>query len=244
MSKLKNAPLVEVVFELKWNISNENINEFQYLIGDLHACLKDNYSFRESLIPNALPYDLFINQPCHRYRRNDKGYPLYQLGPGILTFNTIHDLYEWDDFYKDLKVIIENFINVYKNNQNESYTCALVYFDFFEFDFEKNNILDYINENFNISIEQNFIESNLTARANDVLLSFNYKIESGNLIINLKKGIQNSSKKVGIVIETRIESNKLELQSEILLIWLIKTHDLTSSLFKKIIKEQLYNTFN
>ena len=41
MSKLPKAPLVEVVFELKWDIKiKSDLDDFQYLYGDLYANLK------------------------------------------------------------------------------------------------------------------------------------------------------------------------------------------------------------
>lgn len=42
MSKLPNAPLIEVVIELRWQITQKNeLTGIQYLYGDLYNELKD-----------------------------------------------------------------------------------------------------------------------------------------------------------------------------------------------------------
>ena len=44
MSKLPKAPLLEIIFEINWDITNKNdIVKFQYLHGDLFSNLKDKY---------------------------------------------------------------------------------------------------------------------------------------------------------------------------------------------------------
>jgi uncharacterized protein (TIGR04255 family) len=54
MSKLPNAPLIEVVIELRWQITQKNeLTEIQYLYGDLYNELKDKFPHRESIIPVA-----------------------------------------------------------------------------------------------------------------------------------------------------------------------------------------------
>jgi len=73
MSKLPNAPLLEVIFELRWKITNKNdLAKYQYLHGDLYSILKNSYHFRESLAPVEIPVEVLINKPIHRFRK-EKG---------------------------------------------------------------------------------------------------------------------------------------------------------------------------
>ncbi len=68
MSKLHSAPLLEVIFEIKWAvISKSDIVDFQYLHGDLYSKLKSKYSHRESLIPPEIPIDVVSN-----HNKNDR----------------------------------------------------------------------------------------------------------------------------------------------------------------------------
>ncbi|HPH00719.1 MAG TPA: TIGR04255 family protein, partial [Tenuifilaceae bacterium] len=89
MSKLPKAPLVEVVFELRWQIINKvDLSKIPYLYGDIYSQLKNKYPFRESIVPPEIPIDILINQPVHRFRTAPNDYPLFQVGTGIITLNT------------------------------------------------------------------------------------------------------------------------------------------------------------
>ncbi|MBV6460184.1 MAG: hypothetical protein HJHJAOHD_00286 [Flavobacteriales bacterium] len=99
MSKLPNAPLVEVIFELRWKVTDkEELTKCQYLHGDLYASIKDIYNFREALVAPEVPMELYLNIPAHRFRVAQNNYPLVQVGPGLLTLNTIDSKYNWEEF--------------------------------------------------------------------------------------------------------------------------------------------------
>jgi len=88
MSKLPKAPLLEVIFELRWQIKQKSdLTKYQYLIGDLYSAIKKTYPVRESLAPPEVPTDILINNPVHRFRKDKNQYPLVQIGPGLLTLN-------------------------------------------------------------------------------------------------------------------------------------------------------------
>jgi len=46
MSKLPNAPLIEVIFEPRWKVTDkEKLSKCQYLHGDLLSSIKDVYTY-------------------------------------------------------------------------------------------------------------------------------------------------------------------------------------------------------
>jgi uncharacterized protein (TIGR04255 family) len=159
MSRLPHAPLLEVIFELRWQIKEKaQLEKYKYLIGELYSKVKSSFPYRESLIPTEIPIDLLLNKPANRFRIKENDYPLVQLGPGVLTYNTIDEKYFWHDFYKDSKSLIHNFFEVYDSSE-DVFRGNLIYIDFFKFDFEKQNVNDYINQNFNIIFQQNFFNA-------------------------------------------------------------------------------------
>ena len=132
MSRLPNAPLLEVIFELRWQIKEkEELNKYQFLIGDLYSSIKENYPSRESLVPPQVPTDILINNPFHRFRKGKNEYPLVQIGPGVLTLNTTDDNYFWKDFYTWSESLVTNFFDVFIL-ENEAFKSNLLYLDFFE----------------------------------------------------------------------------------------------------------------
>lgn len=241
MSRLPNSPLVEVVFELRWKIeTRDDLLNAQYLYGDIYSELKKDYPFRELIVPIEIPIEAVINQPVHRFRKEENGYPLFQVGPGIVTFNTIDSLYYWDKFSSNCKELIDAFIKVFSNSGNRLMIPSILYIDFFEFDFEQNDVNEFINKNFHLSFEQNFIENK--GLPTDLNLGFFYRIEIGNLSIAITKG-KKSNQKNGIIIHTRIDGVESNLNSESLITWLEQAHNYTSDIFKKLTAGELYDSF-
>ncbi len=240
MSRLPNAPLVEVVFELRWQIQDKSdLLSFQYLFGDLYSELKNKYPVRESLTPPEIPLDVFINQPIYRYRIEKEKYPLYQIGPGILTVNTIDEVYFWDDFYKSSEEILDTFIGIGSFDKELKFKPSLLYFDFFPFDFSSDNVHDFLNEKFNITFKQNFMDESIPTNLN---LGFYYKTKIGDIATTFQKG-KNNKKNDGIVLRTKIDGLSYKLNKNDLLKWINDAHKLSSQSFKELTKGKLYETF-
>lgn len=241
MSKLPRAPLVEIVLELRWKITNKtDLSKIQYLYGDIYSELKNKYPFRESIVPTEIPIDILINQPVHRYRTANNDYPLFQVGPGIITLNTIDKKYFWDTFSKDMEELVGSFLKVFPIDSNEKLTPSILFLDFFPFDFEKKDVYNYINEKFNIVFNQSFILNENYPK--DINLGFYYEIPTGDLSITFQKG-KNSSLQDGIVLQTRINGKSLNPNIAIISSWIEKSHDTCSELFKKLTEGELYESF-
>jgi uncharacterized protein (TIGR04255 family) len=240
MSKLPNAPLLEVIFELRWQIRQKSdLTKYQYLLGDLYSSLKDIYPIRESLAPPEVPTDILINNPVHRFRKERNQYPLVQLGPGVLTLNTTDNNYFWEEFYELAKKLNQEFFSVFPV-ENEAFKSNLLYIDFFKFDFKNQNVNEFINDSFNINIEQGFIKK--TGNPFHLDLGFYYETDLGNLSVTLKKG-KNEDKEDGIVMQTTLRGQESMETVENVLSWLNRSHDFSSDLFKEITKGKLYNSF-
>lgn len=244
MSKLPNAPLVEVVFELRWDINSKNdLVDFQYLHGDLYSSIKDSFPIRENLVPPDIPFEALRAIPVFRFRKSNNSYPLIQIGPGVISFNTVDEFYEWESFRDEVNLLIDKINKIYPKFENLSKKTSLIYIDFIKIDKSINNSLDFINDNFNINISSNILPKYAEKTLNEVNYTFNYIVENNSLSLNIADGKINDSNFDGLVLQTRVNSlvanfNTLELKS-----WLDKSHELSSDTFKSIIKEELYNTF-
>lgn len=243
MSKLPNAPLVEIVAEIKWNVENkDDLNRIQYLHGDLFNELKTKYPHRESIIPSDIPLELVLNKPAHRFKSSNRhGYPLIQAGAGIVTLNTIDEIYHWNSFFEELQELSEKFINVFPYEEKEKLIYpGILFIDFFPFDFEKENAIDYVNKYFHVSLGQNFYKTKTNPR--DLSFKFSYNVELGDLIVTFQKG-QNTEKKEGIVMQTRINGIALIAGIKEISNWFEQAHDFCSDLFKKLTEGELYESF-
>jgi uncharacterized protein (TIGR04255 family) len=241
MSTLQNAPLVEVIFELRWSVSSkEELAKCQYLHGDLYAELKNRFSYRQSLVPPEIPIDVYINNPAYRFRVGKDDYPLVQVGPGVLTVNTIDEKYVWNDFQQEITSVIEKLLKVYSFTDSDLINPVLQYIDFLQFDFEKNDISTFLKNNLHIELKQDFFNNNTTQT--NLNLSFFYQITWGSLSINFNKG-NNKEKQSGILIRTSLTGNKLPPDINKITAWLKNSHDFCSQLFKDMTKGSLYDSF-
>lgn len=238
MSKLPKAPLLEVIFEINWDITNNNdIVKFQYLHGDLYSNLKNEYPKRENLVPAEVPFEIMKNMAMYRFRK-ENGYPLVQIGPGILTFNTTDELYFWDDYRAEITKVTNSLSEVFPEISNTNLFLTLTYLDFFEIDVNSENVIEFINKNLNLNVNQTFIDNRNTKEIN---LTFTYKINEDTLLLNLRNGNLNSKK--GIILQTKLVGEKKKYTKDEQLKWLNNAHEACSNIFKKITTKNFYNSF-
>lgn len=240
MSKLPKAPLLEVIYELRWDIKNEqDLAKFQYLHGDLYAAQKLSYPIRELLTPADMPMGLMINNPVYRFKSKE-GYPLFQLGPGVLSLNTTDATYFWEDYYESCQSLTTSFLDVYQSSNDQKFRPNLIYLDFYKFDFLNNDVIHFINDNLDIALGQNFYKSK--NNPSNITLAFNYVTELGKLDILLNTGL-NGNNETGLVIRTQLNGPVLASNTEDIMDWLDKAHTFCSDLFKEMTKGKLYETF-
>ena len=99
---LENKPLVEAIFELKWNLQESESGtrtdpHYKLLVGRIYEKIKDEYPFHEQLPTATMPDELVGYVIQHRFRKNENEWPLIQIGPGIITLNDTKG-YTWDNF--------------------------------------------------------------------------------------------------------------------------------------------------
>jgi len=240
MSRLPNAPLIEVIFELRWQIKQKSdLTKYQYLIGDLYSSIKEDYPIRESLAPPEVPADILINNPVHRFRRDKNQYPLIQVGPGVLTLNTTDDNYFWENYRKWTESLITEFFNVFPL-EKETFSPNFLYLDFFKIDFNNDNVNDFLKKNLNIELNQGFIKE--SGNPFNLDLGFFYETQLGNLSVTLKKGL-NSKNEEGIVMQISLRGKQTMISTENILSWIDEAHTFSSDLFKQITKGNLYDSF-
>jgi len=118
---LNNKPLVEAILEVKWALVSEGGGRqrdprSQLLAGQLFEQLKDNFPHQVELPASQMPDGMTTYTPRIQFRAVQDGWPLMQLGPGILTVNQTED-YEWGAYLKLCTTVIQTLFNVYPVNE-------------------------------------------------------------------------------------------------------------------------------
>lgn len=240
MSKLPNAPLQEVIFELRWKINNKlDLENFQFISSDIYSALKTKYPFRKSINSQEIPLEVLINAPVFRYRLAENDYPLIQIGPGVLTYNSNDEKYFWENTLVDIEELLRVFESSNPEGETKEYLTNLIYIDFFAFNYSDSNILEFVHKNLNLTVNQNYIDqSNVPSNFG---LNLDYIVDLGTTSINLRRGKQNDQE--GLVVQTRIAGKHQRLNVVEIISWLNNAHDFCSDLFKKMTKGDLYDSF-
>lgn len=103
VSRLSNAPLAEVVFEMRWSLASlerspfSNDPNFGAIFDGFTAfAKKSGYKRHVDIAP---PYSGMGGSIARRFYSGESGFPLYQIGPGIFAANNSAE-YEWKAFRK------------------------------------------------------------------------------------------------------------------------------------------------
>lgn len=237
MSKLPKAPLIEVVFELRWMITDPQDNQnIQYLPGDLYPKIKEKYPHREPM--QGIP--IFGQTIASRFRTAENEYPLIQIGPGIFTVNTSDAKYFWKEYEAEVIDVIGKLNEVYVFKDSHNATLTLRYIDFIKFDFSNDDVLKFLNEKLHINVSQGFYETNSLAK--NVVLSLNFDAEFGSLNVAINQG-KNILNEDGIIIQTNIAKNIIKPETEKIKLWLDGAHEVCSNVFKHMTKGYLQEFF-
>lgn len=248
MAKLLNAPLQEVIFEVKWALDvNEKTNQaydkgFDLAAGKFSGIVQKNFPVVKRKIPDEIPNNLLNSQTVYQYKTGENKWPVLQLGPGIFTVNDTDENYDWEMTYFPLiNDGIKWLENAYIKDLSYQY-ASLKYIDTikvkehgFSGDWKK-----FIARNLNISFENQF---EIAADLTDVQLNQSFKLkDKSRLQISVSSGKMNKQNEPLLVWQIGINKQNV-FNKEDLFEWLVNSHKRTSSLFKELVKPTLYDSF-
>ena len=254
--RLTHKPLVEAVFELRWDLQDVGQGvridpHNKILPGVLFEKLKGDYPAYEILPAANMPDELSRYIVQHRFRRDQKQWPLIQIGQGIFTFNET-DNYEWGDFnsrvIKAISILFENYPEPSKFNING---LILRYIDAVDIDFKKENILDFLRKELKLNFEINESIFNGTGVVNvpssiDMRVAFPVTKPAGEIKLRFAKGKKLTGEKGDALIwEMVLNSVKTDTPKNVEGIkqWINEAHCLIEKWFFRMIEGNLEARF-
>lgn len=254
MIVLNNPPLIEAIFELRWNLKETEPGiktdpNYKLLIGRIFEKVKTQYPYYEQLPTANLPDEIAGYIIQHRFRINKDEWPLIQIGPGIISLNDT-EKYLWVDFKQEISYLLETLYDTYPDAEANLDVEGLLlrYIDAVPFDFENNDIFAFLKENFKteINLYQELFEDkevNKFPTGLDLRLSFDSEKPKGKMNIRFARG--KKKQEDALIWETIVQSipenmpnNKNEIE-----VWTKDAHDLTKDWFCKFIKGKLMERF-
>lgn len=251
---LKNKPLVEAIFELRWDLQERERSvkidpHYKLLIGRLYDKLSNEYRFYEQLPTATMPDEIAGYVVQHRFRKGKNKWPLVQVGPGIITVNDTEG-YTWQDFEKRTIQAIGTLFGVYPQLKYNLKVNRLVlrYIDAIAFDFEKGDIFSFLRKELKTRIELHhglFDDTGVKEMPSgfDLKLSFSSTEPEGTINLRFARGTNKESD--ALLWETVVQSaseDAPQVEDEIAH-WIKEAHNLTDSWFFKLIEGKLLRRF-
>lgn len=238
-TKLKNAPLKEVVFELHWNCPIDNFGiqkdeEFEFAVGRFAERIKPHFPVYKKLVPDGFPLNI-IHAPIHQYWKGEFRWPVVQHGQGMIAVNEVQEGYEWEKSYKPtILKALEQLFQSYQNNPKYE-RLKLLYIDVWDLD--KENPYEFIDTNLLTSIQTKYKSFGVSK---DLSLFQSYELEDKSILqVNISSGINNKTQCKSIILTTTVEKNGKFSQDDILP-WIDYAHSVCSDFFKNMLNKKFY----
>ncbi len=163
--KLEKAPLIETVFGLHWDL--DIFNPYEVLYGKLYEKIQEKYPDVEKIDNplNKLSGGHITIQHNRFKQSKEREWPVIQLRPGVISLHNARDSYKWESFRDNLSEMV-NFLFASCPDIDEKLKInilRLTYLDALKFNFETENIVEFLKEKIkiDINVKDNFFGENI-----------------------------------------------------------------------------------
>lgn len=238
-TKLKNAPLKEVIFELFWECSIDGtsmqVDEgFDLAQGIFFNKLKSAYPVHRKLIPENAPFKVF-GAPIHQYWKGQMHWPVVQHGQGMIAVNETEKGYEWEEGFKPTIIkVIQQLVESYDRKLTFN-KCRLQYINAWEL--TEQEPVDFVRENLQTEISTGYSSPGTQSGFN---IQSTFQLGQGTqMALTITNGINNQSQNKSVIWTTLVEKNG-KMHQEDVNQWIGFAHDHTSSIFKTMLNPDFY----
>jgi uncharacterized protein (TIGR04255 family) len=253
---LANKPLIEAIFEIRWQINQSS--QFppeantQLILGRLFDRLKTNYPHYEPLPFANVPEMMAEGLVKHRFK-SEKVWPLVQLGTGILTVNDTEG-YLWNDFKpRVINVVRQLHDSVPNQEEFKTKNLMLKYVDAIDINTEE-DIYTFLREKMQLNISLNaalFKNTYLKKKPIQLDFTLSFECEKPKGILNFRIFQGKKTDETGKIIsdaliwEITIQSNENDLPDIPTQLdqWLEEAHDVTHNWFFTLVDGELLRRF-
>lgn len=257
LDNIKNKPLVEAIFEIKWYTEEQTPlgiePNSQLILGRLFDRINSNYPMYEQLPFAAIPEQMVEGLVRHRFK-SEKGWPLVQLGTGILTLNDTEN-YTWKDFKPRAIDVVNNLYIVHpKKEKFRTRNLSLKYIDAIELSPDEIDVYQFLKDEMNLNLSLNpllFEKTLVNQHPMQLDLQFAFQSEKPKGILNFRiaKGQKVDNKQNvttdALIWETTIQSNEHDLPEIPLSLstWLEEAHSVAHNWFFTLVEGDLLRSF-
>ncbi|MDZ4680538.1 MAG: TIGR04255 family protein [Saprospiraceae bacterium] len=243
-TKLHKAAIQEVIFEIFWKLSLDDIGfphdpDFGLTQGVYASKIQKDFPVRKCLIHeniNIRMYPLLVYQ----FWKEELTWPLVQLGPGVMTVNDTEKNYVWkENFLPNIKKAVQILRNSYQVDLKIE-RVKLQYIDAVEFDAEKESATEFVARNMKTVLRNNYKSAGVQKSVHNAQ-TFQLKKDSVSQL-NIQNGVYNKTGNPAIIWTTAVESTS-NIDFKSLLQWLEHAHKATSDTFINMLNPEFYDGF-
>lgn len=246
LSRLPKAPLQEVIFEARWQLTPDASGKqlidprFHFALGKFQDLVKDDFPFAVEKFPKDVPHQLMAYQTMYQFWNSEKEWPVIQLGPGVITVNDTDKKYVWEDTFLPLiQKALGHLGKAYDSVSFEQY--SLRYIDVVNVeDYGFDTWQEFVHQHVNFTFNNQF-----NTRGQLSSLQFNQVFDVpdvGQLSVSFSNGV-NERKKPTFVWQIGVIQKEESATTAVVEKWLDKAHDCTSQVFKDFCKKDFYASF-
>ena len=252
---LLQPPLLEAIFEVRWEL--EQVQQtgglrdpsYPMMYGRLYEKLKKELPIIEDLPttqmhPEANPFIV-----RHRMRKSKDGWPLVQVGPGVLTVNETKD-YSWTGFRSLIARCVESIQESFPTGgiPLNFIKCEIRYVNGFPFDIQSENPMSFLANKLHtkVDIDPEIFELN-DAKDSPIGVGLNlmYPIERPVGQLGLSFNLGQVDNKPAYIYQSVIQSigETVPQDRDSFVSWLNQSHDVAENCFKTICRGSLMTQF-
>jgi uncharacterized protein (TIGR04255 family) len=213
-TQLSKSPLIEAWLEIRWKLDEKRIpgmmvdTKYPYALGIFYDSIKDTFGFSEELPASQAPEGFLPYTVQHRFRAEVDSWPLFQIGPGIASVNYTKP-YKWSDFKTMALFLREKLLVAYGEDGLQSQIVALRYRNAHPFPHSEKNILEFLRNNINISIDfpDNIINQTSKPIPSNLHLTSQYQLDEPPGIGKITIGSGHQKKDNVEIVLTELEVN-------------------------------------
>lgn len=238
-SKLKNAPLQEVIFELYWQCSLDSNGirvdrGFDLAQGKFADKLAKDFPVHKRLIPENSPIQV-VRAPIHQYWKGEVKWPVVQHGQGMIAINEVETGYIWEDNFRPLILQTLNRLTKSYNRKLNHDKVKLQYIDVF--DVENGEIEKFMKDNLQTSLK---LEYKRPGPLKNLSIQQTFELANQSMLsLNISSRSDGNDLRKSIVWTTTVE-RKEYIELDDIVEWVDFGHNATSDIFIEMLNPDFY----
>lgn len=245
---LPNKPLIEAIAEIRWGKESELDPAFQIIIGRLYERLQGDYPEIEDLPIAQVPPAMTVHLVRHRFRRVKEGWPLVQIGPGVLTVNET-EAYRWSEFSTRVKTALAKLYDAHPAPEGINISQLLLrYINAIEVDYLSQDLIAFLSAKMRtvISIPRELFQQTAVAeKPHGLSIQLTFPTETPRGGLHVRFGTGRKKDKPALIWELQMRSTTPDLPEMPggFDAWLEAAHGLVEHWFFEIAKGELLESF-